>query len=168
MFDTTKRKLRMIASALLIATIPVSGLAVAPAMAQQPAMPGMPDMGDPYPLTSELVLAWVESYPTIVELTESLSEQYEVPEGDDAMGAIAAMGAVEAVMGQLNGTVGDYGFESWEQWTQVMFSVLYSYSILQAPAEQRAMMQGIFNQPEENIAVVEANFDTVAELVDNL
>lgn len=168
MFDTTKRKLRMIGSALLIATIPVSGLAVAPAMAQAPAMPGMPDMSEPYPLTSDLVLAWVESYPEIVALTESLSEQYEIPEGEDAMGAIAAMGAVEAVMDQLNGAVGDYGFESWEQWTEVMFAVVYSYSILQAPAEQRAMMLGIFNQPEENLAVVEANMQAVADLVENL
>ncbi len=167
MIETVKRAVRALASGVVIAVLPIGGMAVAPAVAQD-AIPGMPDMGDSYPLTPDLVIAWVESYPAVQELAESLSDEFDVPEGDDPMAGLAALGAAQGAMSRLNGVVGDYGFDDFSQWTNVMFSVVFSYSILEAPAEQRPMLIGMFNQTQENIDAVAEHQDAVGDLIDSL
>ena len=165
MIDSLKKSLRGAGAAMLLAVLPVGAMSVAPAVAQ---MPGVPTMGEPYPLTNELVLAWVESYPAVAALGETLEERYDIPEGEDAMAGLAALGAVNAAMAELNGVVTQYGFTDFSQWTNVMLSVIFSYSILEAPAEQQAMLMGMFQQPQGNLDAVNANIDAVRTLVDEL
>lgn len=167
MIKTTFRTVRAAGLALAIAALSITGLTTAPATAQD-AMPGMPNMGDPYPLTADLVIAWVESYPDVVALSESLEDEFDVPEGEDPMAGLAALGMATEAMNQLNGAVTPYGFTDFQQWTDVMFSVVFSYSILEAPAEQRDMLLGMFNQPQANLDAVEVHMDAVAALVDSL
>ena len=167
------RSLRSVGAAILIAALPFGALT--PAMAQVPAMPagampGMPTLGggEAYPLTQELIEAWVESYPTVVEASDAMEEQYNLPEGEDPAAAMAALAMVTGAMGQLNDVVGAFGFDSFQQWIDVMFAVIYSYAVLQAPPEAQAMMAGMFPTTPENLALVEANAELVGNLVDNL
>ena len=172
MTNSISRSLRHLGAALLIAALPAAGLS--PAMAQAPAvpagaMPGMPTLGgEPYPLTQELIEAWVESYPSVVEASDALEEQFDVPAGEDPTAGMAALAMVTEAMDQLNGVVAPFGFDSFQQWLDVMYAVIYSYAILQAPPEAQAMMAGMVPTTPENIALVEANQDLVGNLVDNL
>lgn len=169
MVDLTK-KLRAVAAAILIGALPVGTLSVTGAVAQVPpgAMPGMPTMGEPYPVTPEQVLAWVESYPALLILGQTLEDEFDVPAGEDPMAGFAALAAVTGAMAQLNAAVQDYGFADFEEWTNVMFAVVFAYSVLEAPAEQQAMLMGMFGVTEDNIAAVQVHQDAVRNLVDNL
>jgi len=160
------RSLRNLSAAILIAAAPI---AMAPAIAQAPpgAVPGIPTFGEPFDLTSALVLAWVESYPSLLAYGETL-EDVDLPEGNDPMAAFAAYGTVLEYRAQLDSMVAQYGFTDFEQWTNVMFSVIFAYSILDAPADQQAMLMGMFQQTQENLDAVNANYDLVQNLVDNL
>lgn len=167
MIEKMKRAVRALASGVVIAVLPIGGMAIAPAVAQD-AIPGLPDMGESYPLTSDLVIGWVESYPAVQTLGETLSEDLEVPEGEDPVAGLAALATVTGAVDQLNAVVQGYGFEDFSQWTNVMFSVVFSYSILEAPAEQQPMLIGMFNQTPENLEAVSAHADAIGELLDSL
>ncbi len=166
------RSLRNAAAAVMIAALPVATLA--PAMAQTPAMPGgaMPGMptlgGDPFPLTQALIEGWLESYPAVLEASESLEEEYDVPEGEDPAAGMVALAVYADAMGELNGVVTPYGFANFQEWIDVMFAIIYSYAMVQAPPEARAMMAGMFPTTPENIALVEANADLIAAVVDEM
>ena len=71
-------------------------------------------------------------------------------------------------MAQLNDVVTGYGFEDYGQWISVMLSVIFSYTILEAPADQQVMLLGMFGQTQENIDAVSANLEAVAAVVENL
>jgi hypothetical protein len=158
--------LRALSAAIMIAAAPI---ALAPAIAQAPAdaIPGIPTFGEAYDLTPELVLAWVESYPSLLEYGETL-EGVDIPEGNDPMAAFAAYGAVLEYRVQLDATVGQYGFTDFEQWTNVMFSVIFAYSILDAPIDQQAMLMGMFQQTQENLDAVSVHREAVQNLLDEL
>ncbi|MHA1560052.1 MAG: hypothetical protein ACTSWI_05200 [Alphaproteobacteria bacterium] len=158
------RSLRSLGAAILIAAAPV---ALAPAFAQVPAVPGLPTMGEAYDLTPELVLAWVESYPSLSAYGETL-EGVDVPEGDDPMAAFAALGTVLEYKAQLDATVAQFGFTGFEQWTNVMFSGVFADALLDAPVDQQALLMGMFPQTQANLDAVSANYDLVQNLVDNL
>jgi hypothetical protein len=160
------RALRVLGAAILIAGGPIT---LAPAIAQAPAgaLPGIPTIGEAYDLTPELVLAWAESYPAMLAYRDTL-EGVDLPEGNDPMAAFAAYGAVLEYRAELDATVGKYGFTDFEQWTNVMFSVIFAYSILDAPADQQALLMGMFQQTQANLDAVSANYDLVQNLVDNL
>lgn len=162
MLKTSFRTLRAVGAALLIAALPVAGLSATPAAAQ---VPGMPSMGDPYPLTPELVMGFIESYPDVVAYTETL-EDVDLPEGEDAMAALAGIGMASNVLGQLNAIVTPFGFEDYAQWSNVAMSVAMAYGVLAAPPEARAMMAGFTSQ--ENIDAVSAHEDEVAAFFDAL
>jgi hypothetical protein len=168
MIDRVKRIVRWTASAVLIAAAPMGALLPAEAAAQAPVMPGVPTMGEAYPLTSDLVVAFVNSYPAVMAASETLAQQYNVPEGEEPMAAMAAFAMVTGAVAELNGIVGEYGFEDYGQWISVMFSVMFSYSILEAPPEQQPMLLGMFGQTQENVDAVNANIDLVREFADNL
>jgi len=170
MFDPVKRSLRAVAFAFAIAALPAAALSVSEASAQVPGMaiPGMPDMGEAYPLTPELVAAWAESYPAVFELSETLAAQYDVPAGETPAAGLAAYATVAGAMAQMNDVVTGYGFEDYGQWISVMLSVIFSYTILEAPADQRVMLLGMFGQTQENIDAVSANLEAVAAVVENL
>ena len=160
------RSLRSLGAAVLIAAAPI---ALAPASAQAPAgaIPGLPTMGDVYDLTPELVLAWVESYPSLLAYGETL-EGVDVPEGDDPMAAFAAYGAVLEYKAELDANVAQYGFDSFEQWTNVMFSVIFAYAILDAPVDQQPALMGMFQQTQENLNAVSVHREAVQNLLDAL
>lgn len=166
------RSLRNAAAAILIAALPAATMA--PALAQAPAMPGgaMPGMptlgGEPFPLTQAFIEGWVESYPDVLEATEALEDQYDVPEGDDPAAGMVALAAYADAMAQLNGVVTPHGFANFQEWIDVMFAIMYSYAMLQAPPEARAMMAGMLPTTPENIALVEANAELIGNVVDNM
>ena len=164
MINSVKRLLRGLGSALVIVILPVGALSVAPAAAQE-AVPGIPEA---YPLTPELVAAWVESYRHVEEVGTAPDVQFGIAEGADPMAGLAALGVATEAMAQLNTAVAQYGFDDFQQWTNVMFSVVFAYAILDVPAEQRAMMLQMFQQTQENLDAVGANIDAVRNLVENL
>lgn len=166
------RSLRNAAAAVLIAALPAATMA--PVMAQAPAMPGgampgMPMMGEePFPLTQAIIESWVESYPSVVEASEALEDEFDVPEGEDPAAGLAALGVYTEAMAQLNGVVTPYGFTDFQEWLNVMYAIIYSYAILQAPPEAMAMMAGMFPTTPENIALVEANAELIGAVVDGM
>lgn len=171
MIDPVRRSLRWIGSAIVLAAAPLAAFSATEAAAQVPgmAMPGMPDMtGAAYPLTSELVANWAQSYPAILAASEAIGEQNNVPKGDDPVAALMAYAAVTGAMGQLNSLVAEHGFTDYGQWLGVTLSVIFSYAILEAPAEQKAMLLGMFGQTQENLDAVAANIDAVRTVTDNL
>jgi hypothetical protein len=168
MIDRVKQLVRWAASAAFLAVAPIGAIWSAEVLAQAPAMPGMPTMGEAYPLTSDLVVAFVNSYPAVLEASEALAQQYDVPAGEEPMAAMAAFAMVTGAVGQLNGIVAEHGFEDYGQWISVMFSVMFSYSILEAPADQQPMLLGMLGQTQENLDAVNANIDLVREFADNL
>ncbi len=168
MIDRVQRLVRCAASAALIAAAPLGAFFPAEAMAQAPPMPGIPTMGEAYPLTSDLVVAFVNSYPAVMAASETLAQQYNVPEGEEPMAALAAFAMVTGALGELNAIVTEHGFEDYGQWVNVMFSVMFSYAVLEAPPEQQPMMLGMFGQTQENLDAVNANIDLVREFADNL
>ena len=166
MFEGIRKALRGLGAAAMIAIVPVSMTVLAPslAQAQAPAL-GVPDMGEPYPLTPTLVAAWVESYPVLLALSETL----DIPAADgDGVGGFATLGMSVAAVAQMNAVVIQYGFDDFEQWVAVMLSTVFAYSVLQAPADQQPMLMGMFQQTQNNLDAVNANFANVSNLVDNL
>ncbi len=169
MIDALRRVVRTVGTVVLIAAAPMGVFSISQATAQIPGLPaGMPTLGgEPYPLTSDLVLAWAQSYPSVIELTDQLDAQYNVGGADDPMAAMAGLGAVAAAMSQLNAAVATYGFTDITQWTNVMLAVTFSYAIVSAPTDQQAMLMGMFAQPQSNLDAVSANLDAVAAVIDN-
>jgi hypothetical protein len=169
MIDPVRRSLRWIGSALVLATAPLAALSATEAAAQVPgmAMPGMPEMAA-YPLTSDLVANWAASYPAILAATEVIGQQNNVPTGDDPVAALMAYAAITGAMDQLNSLVSEHGFTDYQQWLGVTLSVIFSFAILEAPADQQPMLLGMFGQPQENLDAVAANIDAVRTVTDNL
>lgn len=165
MTKSIRRSLRSVSGAILIAAAPI---ALAPAIAQAPpAVPGIPTFGEAYDLTPELVLAWAESYATVFAYSQTL-EGVDLPDGNDPMAAFAAYGTVLEYRAQLDTTVGQFGFTGFEQWTNVMFSVIFAYSILDAPVDQQAMLMGMFQQTQENLDAVSVHQELVQNVLDEL
>src|SRR5690606_9867261 len=98
------------ASAALVAAL--AALPVTQATAQIPTIP-MPTMptGQSAVLTSEIVVAWTQSYPQIIALTQQVEAQYGAIEGNVA--------AATAALTQLNAGVAAYGFASYAEWASV-------------------------------------------------
>ena len=172
MIDPVRRAVRWIGSAIVLAAVPMAAFSATEAAAQAPpaAIPGMPNMGEAYPLTPELVAAWVESFPAVYTLSQNLAEEFNVPEGETPAAGLAAYATVTGAMGQMTGAVSEYGFTDYGQWINVMFSVLTAYALASEdiPPEAAAMMLATFGQTRENIDAVAANLDAVAALVDDL
>ena len=72
MIDPVRRAVRWIGSAIVLAAVPMAALSATEAAAQAPpaAIPGMPNMGEAYPLTPEL---GVESFPAAYTLRSTRS-----------------------------------------------------------------------------------------------
>jgi hypothetical protein len=174
MIDALKRWGRRAGAAALIAALPLTALTMSEAAAQAPAapagVPGMPAMGDAYPLTPDLVAAWVESYPAVYEASQQLADQYDVPAGDTPAAGLAAYATVAGALAQLNDIVGQYGFSDYGEWVNVMLSVITAYAIVSQdiPANAAAMMLATFGQTQDNLDAVTANLDAVANVVGNL
>ena len=132
-----------------------------------PAIPGIPTMGDVYPLTVELVDYWVMSFVDVITISDITATQNDLnlDNAEDPMAAFVMLGLATGAMDQLDAAVALYQFDSFSQWIQVVTSVVFAYSILQAPLDQQAMLLGIFEQTPENLAAVNANLDGVAEIV---
>ena len=170
MIDRVKQFVRWTASAAFLAAAPIGAFLPAEAMAQAPAMPGMPTMGEAYPLTTELVAAWVESFPAVFALGQELGDEFDVPEGETPAAGLAAYATVAGALAQLNAAVAEFGFADYGEWLSVMLSVVTAFALVNEdiPAEAAAMMLATFGQTQENLDAVAANLDAVAEIVDNL
>ena len=49
-----------------------------------------------------------------------------------------------------------------------MFSVIFAYSILDAPPDQQPMLMGLFQQPQSNLDAVTVHREAVQTLLDDL
>lgn len=170
MIDAVRRKARQLAAATLIAAMPLAAVTLTGANAQVPAIPAMPTLGEAYPLTPELVAAWVQSYPEVYAASQQLADRYDVPDADTPAAALAAYAMVTGAMAELNAIVGQYGFDDYGQWVSVMLSVVTAYALVSEdiPANMMAMMMTQFGQTQENIDAVTANLEAVAAVVQNL
>ena len=171
MTSSLRRKLRGFGTAIAIAVLPIGAFSILPAAAQVPAgIPGIPNMGEAYPLTPELVAGWVESFPSVYALSEELADRFDVPEGETPAGGLAAYANVAGAAAEMNAAVVQYGFEDYGQWINVMFSVITAYALVSEglPPEAAAMMLTAFGQTQENLDAVADQLEAVAGIVDNL
>jgi len=169
MIDALRRLAYRIGTAALIAAVPATALSVSEAMAQAPGFPGgalMPEGAtmptEPYTLTPEIVANFVSSYQPIMDALAPYMDN-STP-GPDAVAA-------------LNDAVTSYGFSSYVDWVLTFTAIGTAYQFLQIPADQRpAMMAMIAAQPgmaaftptDDNMAAVQAHYDDVAAIIDNM
>jgi len=134
------------------------------------AAPGLAAAGEVYPLTADIVDYWVTSYDNIIALGETIAAQnnLDLGAGQDPMAAFIMLGFATGATAQLDAAVAEYMFDSFSQWIEVTTSIIFVYTILQAPEDQQQLMLGLFQQTPENLAAVAANYEGVERVLDGL